>query len=82
MRHFVLVMVMISWSSCPGWRLELGMPVKAESQLQFIPRGTQLTDWYSSNGSPTCSISGMVQRRSNAFDKTILKIYQNVSMLA
>jgi hypothetical protein len=30
--------------------------------------------WYSNSGSPTLLISGIVHRRSNAFDSTILKI--------
>lgn len=36
---------------------------------------SQLTDWYSNRGSPTFSISGMVHFRSNALERTILKIF-------
>jgi hypothetical protein len=36
--------------------------------------GIAYTDWYSSKGSPTFSISGIVHFRSNAFERTILKI--------
>ena len=45
------------------------VPVIVSWSLVFHPIA-----WYSRSGSPTCSISGIVHRRSNAFDKTILKI--------
>jgi hypothetical protein len=36
--------------------------------------GIYPTDWYRRSGSPTFSISGIVHLRSNALDRTILKI--------
>ena len=41
---------------------------------------SQATDWYISSGSPRFSISGMVHLRSNAFERTILKICDVVSL--
>jgi hypothetical protein len=55
-----------------------GDPCKANVALMaargIASKAGFYTDWYSSNGSPTFSISGMVHLRSKALARTILKI--------
>src|SRR5271170_5358236 len=48
--------------------------------MQIPRRISYHTFMYSKMGSPTAEISGIVHFKSNAFDKTILKIYVNSSI--
>lgn len=58
---------------CTCRLVHVGEPVRRDFE-KGPPNGFYQTDWYNKSGSPTFSISGMVHFRSNALDRTILKI--------
>jgi hypothetical protein len=54
--------------------------VRARMRIVYGKERGHFSSLYSKSGSPTCSISWIVQRRSKAFESTILNICATVSM--